>query len=196
VRLVLLILAVAIGLGLLLGGSFKKLGELKLRYWGLAFVGYGLQIAPYPESWGRNIPVAFLLLSFVLLLFFALANLRQPGFWLIAVGLLMNFTVIAINWGMPVSRLALINSDQVEVLRDLRREEGQKHHLATEEDKLRFLGDVIPIPDPIHLVVSAGDLVLYLGAGILVAVRMRRVPARPGVVALAPPAAKTSGSEP
>ena len=72
-------LVVAFGLGLLLGAASRTLAELKLRYWGLALVGYGLQVAPYPESWGHDVPIAMLLLSFVLLLAFALANVRQPG---------------------------------------------------------------------------------------------------------------------
>ncbi len=173
VRLVLLLLAVSFGLGLLVGGRFKNLAELKLRYWGLALVGYGLQVLPYPESWGRDLPIAMLLLSFVLLLAFAMANLRQPGLPLIVVGVLLNFVVIAANWGMPVSAEALINSDQEEVLDELRLAPGQKHHLATREDHLRFLGDVVPIPNPIHLAVSVGDVVLYAGVGMLLVVRMR-----------------------
>lgn len=168
------ILVGALLIGLLLKGSFRNLAELKLRYWGLALVGYGLQVAPYPESWGRDLPIAMLLLSFALLLAFALANLRQPGFWLVIAGVLMNFTVIAANWGMPVSAEALIASDQEDVLAELRLEPGQKHHLATGEDSLRFLGDVIPIPDPVHLTISAGDIALYIGVANLIVVRMRR----------------------
>jgi uncharacterized protein DUF5317 len=175
-RLVLLLLLVSFGLGLLLRGSFKNLAEVKLRYWGLALVGYALQVLPYPESWGPNVPIAMLLLSFVLLMAFALANLRQAGFWLILAGVLMNFVVIAVNWGMPVSASALVASDQQEVLEELRGEPSQKHHLANAEDELRFLGDVVPIPDPIHLTVSAGDLALYLGVANLIVVRIRRSP--------------------
>jgi hypothetical protein len=173
VRLVLLLLAVSFGLGLLLGGSFKNLAELKLRYWGLALAGYALQVLPYPESWGRDVPIAMLLVSFVLLLAFAMANLRQPGVPLIVLGVLLNFIVIAANWGMPVSARALINSDQADVLRELELAPGQKHHLANGTDHFRFLGDVIPIPDPIHITLSVGDLILYAGVGVLLVVRMR-----------------------
>lgn len=178
--LVLLLLVVSVVLGLALGGRIGNLADLKLRYWPLALVGYGLQVLPYPESWGRNIPIAGLLLSFVLLVAFALANWRLPGFAMIVAGVMMNFLVISANWGMPVSAEALVASDQEDVLRDLRREPGQKHHLASEDDELMFLADVIPIPNPIHLAISVGDVFMYTGVGVLIVESMgpRRRPAR------------------
>jgi hypothetical protein len=169
-------MVVAFGVGFLTGGNLTNLSHLKLRYWGLAFLGLGLQVAPYPVSWGKEIAVGSLLLSFLVLLAFALANYRQAGFALIIFGCLANFTVIAANWGMPVSGHALIVSDQVGPLGELERGEATKHHLATPTDHFIFLGDVIPIPNPLHVVVSPGDLLVYLGAGTLIVVRMRRPP--------------------
>ncbi|MCA1726265.1 MAG: DUF5317 domain-containing protein, partial [Actinobacteria bacterium] len=157
-RLAALFLIVAFGIGLLMKGKFSNLAELRLRYWGLAFLGLALQAAPYPSSWGKDFPVAALLLSFVLLFAFALANIREAGFILILAGGLANFIVIAANWGMPVAREALVASDQPGPLRQLERAEATKHHLASDDDHLLFLADVIPIPDPIHLAVSVGDV--------------------------------------
>ncbi len=173
-RLLLPFLLIAILCGFLLRGSFANLAEMKLRYWGLASIGLVLQVAPYPESWGANIAVETLLLSFVLLTAFAVANIHQAGFVLLLLGCLMNFTVIAANWGMPVSRRALIASDQLGPLRELERGDAVKHHLANDNDVLVFLADVIPIPNPIHVVVSIGDILVYGGAAVLIVARMRR----------------------
>ena len=50
---------------------------------------------------------------------------------------------------MPVSAQALVRSDQGQFLGALENNPYPQHHLATDDDQLRFLGDVIPIPLPI-----------------------------------------------
>jgi len=53
-----------------------------------------------PDAWVPWILVP----SQIGLLVFALANLKKPGFWLLALGLALNLTVIAANGGMmPIS---------------------------------------------------------------------------------------------
>ena len=42
--------------------------------------------------------------------------------------------------------------------------EDPKHHLADESDVLLPLADVIPVGSPFNIVVSAGDVVSYVGA--------------------------------
>jgi uncharacterized protein DUF5317 len=173
VRLAIPFLIVAFVLGFVLKGSFSNLAQVQLRYWGLATIGLLLQVVP-SESWGKWVPVTTLLLSFLVLTAFALANIREAGFILILIGCLANFTVIAANWGMPVGRDALIASDQIGPLRELEVKDATKHHLANDDDKLVFLADVIPIPNPVHTVASIGDVLVYGGAGVLIVVRMRR----------------------
>ncbi len=169
-RLVLFAFPLAIGLGYLLGGRLRNLAELRFRHGWAGLVGVGLQILPVGGTGGSLILIA----SFVLLLFVAGANWRLPGFGLIVLGLCMNFLVIAVNEGMPVTAQALVASGQAGTLDDLQSAGGAKHHLATSEDHLLFLADRIAIPPPVRQAVSVGDVVAYAGAMWFVVAGMRR----------------------
>lgn len=147
-------------------GRLRRLAEVRVRLWPLAFAALALQEAPIPRGAGlaRYLPVAALLLSYALLLWVCVANLRLRGFRLVALGFALNLLPIAANAGMPVSAAALRaagHAEDIAVLRE--REPGEKHHLATSEDVLRPLGDVIPVPEPVGAVVSVGDLIAWGG---------------------------------
>lgn len=160
----------AIGLGYVLGGRLSNLGALRLRWPALAMVGLALQLVTGP---GDVVPVAALYLSFALLVAFAVANIRTPGFVLVLVGVLLNLTVIAVNDGMPVSGSALEASGQADTLGELASGETVKHHLSGPGDDLVFLGDVIAIP-ALEQVISIGDVFVYGGFVLVVALGMRR----------------------
>jgi len=89
----------------------------------------------------------------------------------------MNFLVIAVNGGMPVSvsttmTASGLTSDSVETLLRL-----DPYRLAMSASTwLRFLGDIVPLPlpSPFGAVLSVGDLLLSIGAGRFVAVAMVR----------------------
>jgi hypothetical protein len=170
VRLVLLVLLIAIGVGFLAGGRLSALGGLGIRWVPLAVIGFAMQIASPAGRWSMPI----LMLSFVLLTIFAVANLRVPGFALILAGIAMNFLVIGVNGGMPVERYALTRSGQADTLTFLIEDGGAKHHLADADDRLLFLADVVPIAPPIRQAVSAGDVVAYTGVAYVVVAGMRR----------------------
>jgi hypothetical protein len=166
--------------GLLLGGRPANLARIHLRWMGLAILGFSLQLVDLPGRLpGTDLdwPLVFLLTSFVLLLTFALANLSTTGFWIILVGVLLNFTVIAANGGMPVSREALVKSGQADTVRDLTNSADLyvKHHLAGPGDYVRALGDVIPLA-PVHQAISVGDIFTYGGVAVVVVAGMRRRP--------------------
>jgi hypothetical protein len=80
--------------------------------------------------------------------------------------------VIGVNGGMPVSRRALVASDQLGSLRYLERYGGAKHHLAGGDDRLVALGDVIAIPSPIAQAISVGDVCTYAGVVLFVVLSM------------------------
>lgn len=143
----------------------------------LALVGLVMQLAPVP---GMHWPLYMLYGSFVLLLVFALVNVRVAGFAIIAVGVILNFTVIAVNSGMPVSRQSLIDSGQAATLSDLVESGGAKHHLVGPDDSLTLLADVIAIPPPVAQSVSLGDLFTYGGVAVLIIAAMRRRPGDSG----------------
>jgi len=168
-------------LGFLSGGRLANLARLRIRWAPVAVVGLGLQLAPVP---GRHWPLVLLYVAFALLTVFALVNVRArvPGAILILIGIWLNFTVIAVNEGMPVSREALVRSDQLDTLELLVQEGGAKHHLSNPSDRLLFLGDVIAIGPPVRQAVSVGDVFTYSGVAWLIVAGMRERRREPGVV--------------
>lgn len=170
--LILSTLVLAGMLGLLLGGRPSNLARLRIRWVPAAVVGLALQLAPVP---GNTWPLLLLYVSFALLTAFGIVNVhsRVPGAWLILIGIWLNFTVIAVNQGMPVSREALVRSDQMDTLELLVEEGGAKHHLARPNDQVLFLGDVIAIGPPVRQAVSVGDVFTYAGVAWLIVAGMR-----------------------
>ena len=172
-----LLLASIVVIGLLLGwglgGRIRHLGELEVRLWWLIPLALVLQVISIPRASagpGRYAPFAVLLLSFVLIGVVMAANWQLRGFPTILLGVVLNLIPIALNQGMPVSGAAVIESGGSidAVPRDL----GQKHHLQRPEDRLTVLADVIAVRKPFHAVVSVGDLVMWLGAGVFVTAAM------------------------
>lgn len=169
-RLVVLTISVAVLVGYLAGGRLGNLANVRFRWPMSGLAGIALQFAPVAGTGGTLLLVA----SFLFLFVAAGVNRRLPGFALILVGLWLNFLVITVNEGMPVTRHALVASGQANTLADLRSGADTKHHLASDEDVLVLLGDTIPIPPPVHQAVSIGDLLAYSGAMWFVIRGMRR----------------------
>lgn len=165
--------------GLILGGSLQRLAEIHLRWWPLAILGLVLQLAPVPSLGGRGdhwLSVGLLIASYAVLLVFVAANIRLPGFWLIAAGFVLNFLMISVNGGMPVSKHALqraYGSGYQAILAELERNGGAKHHIARADDDLLPLTDVIPLGPPIRLVLSGGDVLFFLGVTWVIAAATR-----------------------
>ena len=159
-RLMLLVVGLAVITGWLAGGRLDRLPHAGVRWPLLALVGLALQLAPLPGS----AALALLYLSFALLLGFAAANLRRPGFPLILLGVTLNLAVIAANGGMPVSRSAIVASGQQDTLGELATDgDGVKHQLAGPSTRLLPLGDVLAVPPPVRQVISVGDIAVDAG---------------------------------
>ena len=172
--LIMLILVPAVVVGLLLGGSFRRFEHLHVHWWILAFIGLALQVVPVPTIAGvspRTVGTAMLVASYALLLAFIAVNRWIPAARVMALGLLLNLLVVATNSGMPVSATAIERAGGSATT--LAGEPSEKHHLMTEDDVLPFLGDVIPVPPPVKIVLSIGDLLLYLGMAWFVVQVMR-----------------------
>jgi hypothetical protein len=169
-RLLLFTIPPTLVLGLLFGGHLSNLAETSFR-WPLAgLAGIALQFLPVGGTAGTLI----LTLSFVCLFIAVGVNWRLPGFVLVLVGLWLNFVVITVNQGMPVAKHAIVASGQAETLAGLRALQNPKHHLATKDDQLLFLADVVPIGPPVRQAVSVGDIVAYTGAMWFIVASMRR----------------------
>ena len=173
-ELIVATLVVAIGVGYATGGRISALADLKVRWPWVAIAGLVLQSVPLPS---RTLSFVALYLSFALLLGFAAVNVRRQAIAFVAIllGVVLNFTVIAVNGGMPVTHDALVASGQVDTLDELTSQGWVKHHLAGPDDDLLFLGDVIGIRQ-IGQIVSIGDVLAYLGVAWLVVAGMRRRP--------------------
>jgi hypothetical protein len=163
-------LTLSLIVGYLLGGRLRNVSGIELRWTGLAVVGFALQFVSGP---GTVIPLTCLYLAFVLLSVFAIKNVRITGFPLILVGIALNFTVIGLNLGMPVGAQALNASGQGQFLDDLVNNPYPKHHLASDDDVVVFLGDVIALPQPIGQAISLGDIFTYGGVGVVIVAGMR-----------------------
>jgi len=160
VRLILLAVAGATVAGLLAGGTFRGFPSVGLRSAWLALAGVVLQFLPVDGTPGSLLLFA----SFAALLAFVILNLRAPGFALILAGLALNALVIVANSGMPVTRHALVASNQSATLADLVDHGGSKHHLAGDKTVLLPLADVIALGAPIDQAISIGDVCVQLGA--------------------------------
>jgi uncharacterized protein DUF5317 len=179
---ILLVVLGAVGLGLLTGGSFRALERLRLHWWGLAILGLALQVAPIPAApilSTRGTAAVLLIASYLILLACLLLNRRVPGAPVMVLGLVLNLAVVGANAGMPVSAEAIQAAGGAPTA--ITASDG-KHHLMSGDDVLKPLGDVIPLPQPLGVVLSIGDIFLYAGVGWFVLQVMRgrsRVNPRP-----------------
>jgi Family of unknown function (DUF5317) len=169
VLLILAVLLAGILVGIAWGGNLRMLSEISLRWWPLALIGLALQLFPVPTMSGQVdhwLAVGLLIASYAVLLVFVAVNIKLPGFPVIAAGFVLNLLVISVNGGMPVTEHALRqaygSSYRAEVAL-LQRHGGAKHHLARDDDVLVPLADRIPVPAPLHQVLSPGDIVFMVG---------------------------------
>ncbi len=114
----------------------------------------------------HDLAVGLILASYVPLLVFVLLNRQMAGLWVAGIGVLMNFTVIAANAGMPVMLEAVkLAGGSVDVAL------GARHIVLTESTHLAFLSDIIPLPGS---VISLGDVFLAIGVGVFLEDQVRR----------------------
>jgi hypothetical protein len=155
------VIAVSVMVSLARGGKLSNFSDIYARGWWLLFVGFGMQIAAnYIPATNREIAVWLVLLSYLPLLLVVALNQRMPGMWITGVGILMNFTVIALNNGMPVlpEAIELAGGDAEMAL-------GAKHVVLDGTSHLPFLADIIPLPGS---VISLGDVLLAVGLGVFI----------------------------
>lgn len=164
----LLVYAVALGIiaGLLTRGRLSALGSVHIKLWPVALVGLLFQAllfsSPLAQSVGRLGPSLYVV-STTLVLMALVFNLRQPGFWLIIAGALLNFTAIVLNNGfMPASPDAVAALMGSPVLPTV---SYTNSALATGQTTVGFLGDIFALPRPLPLanVFSIGDVLIGLG---------------------------------
>lgn len=169
--------AVVLGLlgGLAMGGSLRRLGDVRFRWWGLAFVGLALQLVPVSSRPGQLdhwLGIGLLIGSYLVLLVFVTANIRLAGFPVIAAGFVLNVLVISLNGGMPVSDHALraaAGPYYRQTLERLTTQGGAKHHLRRPDDDVVGLSDIVPVGAPVRQVLSVGDVLWLAGTAWVIA---------------------------
>ena len=170
-------LLVAIVVGWLSGGSLDRLGHVPLSSRRLV---WGAVVAQIVGTFvGGPVYPLGLAVSAGLVLWFLARNRGVRGTGLVALGLLSNALVVGLNGAMPVSVEAAGRAGTT--TQNILTGQDQRHELADQHSRLRFLGDVIPVPAPWRPeVVSPGDVLVAAGLAQLVLLGMRtgRGPAR------------------
>jgi hypothetical protein len=145
----------------LAGGRLGALADIRPRAVSAVMLAAAIQVAITQITGGSHALHALLhVLSYVLDAYFLFANRRLAGVPLVAVGAALNVLAIVINGGvMPANATALRISG-------IASRPGFDNSAVLAHPHLAFLGDVIPVPGPwpIGNVLSAGDLIIFLGA--------------------------------
>jgi len=163
-----LVLFVATTIALLRGGRLANLADIRLRLWWLLPLGFAIQAAPalLPDdaAWAADVGVGLVLISYLPLLLLVILNRERKGMWLAGLGILMNFSVIVANGGMPVLAEAALAADGYGGIMQVAY--GYKHIPLDAGTILSFLADVIPVRlFGTGTVISLGDVLLAVGLG-------------------------------
>jgi len=136
------------------------------------FLAFYLSRTDLPNLGGFGDAAPIILVSTqLLLLVFVFYNRKQPGFWLLGLGLALNLMVILLNGGyMPISpetvrKIFPAAPDSAWQI-GRRLGNGKDIVLPVEETRLWFLSDRFLFPDDWNLYVafSFGDILIALGA--------------------------------
>jgi hypothetical protein len=153
-------IAIGIVFAVLLGGRLSRVLEVRLRFQPLVVFALGLQIVLFSdlgESLSELQHRGLHLASYVLLIFFAVVNLRVWALVPVLLGTGLNALAIAANGGrMPVADHAA-EATGLPLTDD--------SNVTTATDRLSFLGDVFALPAelPLANVFSVGDLFIGFG---------------------------------
>ena len=176
---------VAVGLliGWLRGGNLAGLRHLRLRLPWVILLAAPLQLLVIYDPWRIITDPApagvVMLLSYIPITAFVMANRNVPGFRLITVGLAANLAVMLANGGlMPVAPESIRSAghrEGQELVIGSRATGGKGIILPIEQTRLAFLSDTIIVPMyPRPKLVSIGDIVAFGGLVWSVQMLMRR----------------------
>jgi hypothetical protein len=149
---------------LLTHGSWRRLGEVRLRSLWLLFVAVAIQLLLEFVHFARDrfddLGLGLLIASYVLVFVFGARNLRYRSMAVIILGVAANVLVIALNDGMPTKpNVKDRGGREVEVPI----ERTVKHKPEEPGDRLRFLADILTVPPFDNQQFSMGDVIVGIG---------------------------------
>ncbi len=163
-----IVVVLGLAVGWTRGGRVANASGARLALLPLVWAALGLQVAAQliPAS-ATMVAYGSVVVSYAALFAFAGANWRVPGMLVLGIGAALNYLVILVNQGMPISAEAAARAGfggeaaHELVLRG-------KHFVATGGDAhLMILGDIIPLwRQP--AVASVGDVVIWAGLLLIV----------------------------
>ena len=168
------VLVLAVLLGRALRGRLRRLAELPLTRPGLVLLAASAQLTGgvlAAVTGSAAAQVAGSVVAAALVAAFCLRNLAVAGVPLVGLGLLLNAAVVAANGAMPVAPGAAAAAGMATgPIADGR---DPRHTLLGDGTVLAPLADRIPLPLPVlPSVVSAGDVLVAAGVGLLVVTGM------------------------
>jgi hypothetical protein len=159
---------VGVLLAWLLGANLGRMRLIRLRASWIVFAALGIQILLFsPASRAVRIPLSESnahIATYVALLAFVVANIREPGLVFAAVGCALNTIVIAANGGrMPVSLASWTATGRA--ASDLVQRGSYNNVVLASHAHLGWLGDIFALPRAVPLAnsLSVGDLLLLIG---------------------------------
>lgn len=145
------------------GGEIGRLADHSFKAPWLLVAALGIQTAMLTGIFGPQGAAAHIA-SYALCFGFLLANHTLPGLWVVALGGAVNLVAIAANHGvMPATHSAMAAAGKLAQTSEF------VNSAVVAHPKLLFLGDVFAVPQPLFLanVFSAGDVLIVIGAGML-----------------------------
>jgi Family of unknown function (DUF5317) len=148
------------------GGHLGALASIRFRHTWAVLLALAIQILIISVVPDAN-PVLLAgahLASYVLIGIFVFMNRAMTGLWLLGLGWALNLLAIAANGGiMPTAASAAASSARVVAAGEFVNSKTLSH------PKLLFLGDVFAMPRswPLHNVFSIGDILVVIGAFVL-----------------------------
>ena len=172
-------LLLSIFIGWLRGGSLGRFGDWDFRVPWLFIVAFLLQFS-LPQlvpvlNLGKGLAFYILVFSYVLLIEGIILNRKNKYFLIMGLGILLNFVVIVLNGGMPVSLETVVKYGSPEAALRIKQSFDFIHISMNNETVLKFLADIIPVPSLLPLgmsLVSIGDVFLSLGIFLVVQKQM------------------------
>jgi hypothetical protein len=161
----------ALFLGLILGGSLKKLLDLKMRWLSLLIVSVFMSLLPkvpvlgvYLAGLGTPAAVTVAVFRYGFLLAFAALNYRYISVCIIGAGGLSNFIVTMANGGrMPVSAKALGVKPGDAGVALLKGSQILNYRVAGAGTRLSTMSDVIQARGINIYFLSVGDILISIG---------------------------------